>query len=100
MCDVTRGATYLAAVAWCVEATTTRSTSSKDAAAPGSFSVSAGHSPLPRPIARRRRGGLLLRLDRHVLGSTMEIEQVRRRLSSRALEFRVTDERQNMAEIV
>jgi hypothetical protein len=34
------------------------------------------------PVARRRWGGLLLRLDRHVLGSTMEIEQVRRRLPS------------------
>jgi hypothetical protein len=45
VCDVARGGTYLAAAAaWCVEATTT---SSGDAAAPGSFSVSASHSPLP-----------------------------------------------------
>jgi hypothetical protein len=42
---VTRGGMYLAA--WCVEATTTRSTSSEDAAASRSFSVSVGHSPLP-----------------------------------------------------
>jgi hypothetical protein len=33
------------AAAWCVDATTTRSTSSEDAAAPGSFSMSARHSP-------------------------------------------------------
>jgi hypothetical protein len=47
VCDVTRGGTYVAAATWCVEATTTRSTSSEDAAASGSFSVSVEHSLLP-----------------------------------------------------
>jgi hypothetical protein len=64
VCDVTRGGTYLAAAAWCVEATTTRSTSSEDAAAPGSFCVGRTLAAA-RPVTRRRRGGPLLRLDRH-----------------------------------
>jgi hypothetical protein len=74
MCDVTRDGTYLAVAVWCVEATTMRSTSSEDATAPGSFSVSAGHSPL---LALSHVGdgvAYYCALDRHVLGSTMEIE--------------------------